>query len=623
MARKGLSLTGLSTSRIFKIMVALAAAFGAAEARLAWVQLGGGGRTQGAVAGLSQQAYLQHSDPLELDSGRGQFEDRDGRPLTGATIRALAAYPTGGMPRGTSSQLKALADAIGASEERVSAWAESIREPAVWKSGQSGRAMALSEAQEKKIKALGLTGIAVVPYVERYAMADGNVTALQAIGYTAQDPARMALLYGKRLASGKAKTTDSIGEAGLERSLDRLIRGIGRTSAVATTDGARRPLAGIGMRISGPGNPHYPLRVRTTIDLDVQQAAEAALRKHGVKEGAVVVLDADDADILGMVSLPAFDPGHIGAAGTDERNHALIAVPPGSVFKTVTLAAALEAGVTTLDERFRCTGSYGRYGLHCWLHGGHGVLTVREAYAESCNVVFAALAERLDPAVLAQTADKLGLGRQIGWQTASFVDGKPLRLLEEEQPGAVFATPEAGTDGGVRTGTGIGQRDVRVTPLQAANLAVTLLHGGRVQSPRLASEIRYADGGLLAGFPAHAAASAYGAIKPATAAALQDAMRAVIVEGTAQRALGQNEWPLAGKSGTAELAGKRPALNDQWFVGYGPAKGRPRYAVSVLLENRPAGARNTAADVFGDVMDALRLLEAADSDRPAPSSKPR
>lgn len=600
-------------------MIVLAAVFGVMEARLAWVQLGGGGRSENAAAGLSKQAYLQHSDPLELDSGRGQFVDRDGLPLTGKTIRALAAYPTGGMPRGSESQLQALADTLGASVEQVAAWLEAIREPLVWKKEKTGTVVALTEAQEKRIGALGLTGVAVVPYVDRYgANAEGGL-ALHAIGYTAQDPARLTKLYGKELASGKAKTADKIGEAGLELSLDRLIRGIGSTYAVATTDGARRPLAGIGMRISGPANPHYPLQVRTTIDADVQRAAEAAMQKHGIKEGAIVVLDADRADILGMVSLPAFDPAHIGNAGTDARNHALIAVPPGSVFKTVTLAAALEAGVTTLDETFRCTGTYGRYGLNCWLHGGHGVLTVKKAFAESCNVVFAALAERLDPALLAETADKLGLGRQIGWQVGSFVDGKPLRLLEEEQPGAIFATPEAGKDGGVRTGTGIGQRDVRVTPLQAANLVVTLLHGGRVQSPRIATEIRYADGGLLASMPARGAPSEFGSIKPATAAALREAMRAVVTEGTAEQALGTNEWPLAGKSGTAELAGKRPAMNDQWFVGYGPAKGRPRYAIAVLLENRTAGVRNAAPAVFGDLMDALRRLERTDSVPPARS----
>nr|WP_255654752.1 penicillin-binding transpeptidase domain-containing protein [Cohnella sp. REN36] len=375
------------------------------------------------------------------------------------------------------------------------------------------------------------------------------------------------------------------------------------------TDAARRPLAGLGLRVFSPSNPHYPLRVNTTIDLSIQRAVEDVLRKHGIREGAAVVLDAANADVLAMVSLPAFDPNRIGAPNTDEANRALIAVPPGSIFKTVTLAAALEAGVTTLEERFRCTGDYGRYGLHCWREHGHGVLTVEQAFAESCNVVFAALAERLDPRQLQETADKMGLGRQIGWSASSFVDGKPLRLLEEEQAGAVFASLEAGKDGGVRTGTGIGQRDVRVTPLQAANLAVTLLHGGRVQAPRLVNEIRYADGGLFARLPEQDAPSKYGGIQPQTAAALRKAMRLVVTDGTAEHALQDAGWALAGKSGTAELGDGKPARNDHWFVGYGPADGKARYAVSILLENQPAGVRNRAGAAFGEVMEALRQLD--------------
>ncbi|MBB6736036.1 penicillin-binding transpeptidase domain-containing protein, partial [Cohnella zeiphila] len=317
----------------------------------------------------------------------------------------------------------------------------------------------------------------------------------------------------------------------------------------------------------------------------------------------------------------AFDPDRIGLPGADERNHALIAVPPGSVFKTVTLAAALEAGVTSFREKFRCGGHYGRYGLMCWRTEGHGELSLEEAYAESCNVVFAALAERLNPAMLQKTADRMGIGRQVGWYVDRFVDGKPLRLLPEEQSGSVFLDLNAAKDGGVRTGAGIGQRDVRMTPLQAANLAVTLLHDGQVLSPRIVSEIRYADGGPLAKLASQASPSIYGSIRPSTAAALRRAMRAVVLEGTAERVLRGAKWPLAGKSGTAELAGAGPKRNDHWFVGYGPAEHQARYAVAVLIENVPAGSRNRAASIFGDVMEALRRTEAQAQDQTSPVSR--
>jgi cell division protein FtsI/penicillin-binding protein 2 len=215
----------------------------------------------------------------------------------------------------------------------------------------------------------------------------------------------------------------------------------------------------------------------------------------------------------------------------------------------------------------------------------------------------------MDPAWLQITAERMGLGRQIGWSSDKFLDGKPLRLLGEEEAGSIFLSKETAKDGGVRTGSGIGQRDVRVTPLQAANMAVTILHKGRVSSPRIVKEIRYADGDLMTTFPLRSDKSKYGQIEPRTAAYLIQGMLSVVESGTAKQALSGSIWPLAGKSGTAELAGKQKARNDQWFIGYGPAAGTPRYAISVLIEDQPAGLRNRGATVFGAIMDGIRLWE--------------
>jgi len=596
-----------SRLRLVKVLLLFAILFGIAEARLAWVQLGIGGKKQ-AHAVLQRQAALQHADELVLDNGRGHFLDRNGVMLTGKTVRALAAFPAQGMPRGTEEELGELSDILGADRDRLAEWLDELRTADVWRAEGGKQAYSLSEEQAARIRSLDLSGIAVLPYRNRYPD-EAAFDPLQAIGYVSQDPSHLRETYGKRLADLRINETDPIGGAGLEHSLDRLLRGTGPTKAMQLTDGARRPLKGLGIHVASPDNAHYPLQVKTTIDAGMQRAVTEVLDKHGIRRGAVVVLDAGNADVLAMVSLPAFDPGRIGAAGTDERNHALLAVAPGSIFKTVTLAAALEAGITDVTERFYCDGTYGRYGLKCWHEGGHGLLTLEEAFAESCNVVFAALAERLDPALLQSTADKLGIGRQVGWSAERFVDGQPLRLLPEEQAGAVFADLEAAKDGGVRTGSGIGQRDVRVTPLQAANLAVTLLHGGKVLAPRIVSEIRYADGGRMARLHPQTASSAHGKIGQDTAAFVRKAMESVVAKGTAASALKTSVWPLAGKSGTAELAGRDAGSNHHWFIGYGPAKGKARFAVSVLLEKEPAGLRNRAGAVFGDIMEALRLLE--------------
>ncbi|THF79963.1 peptidoglycan D,D-transpeptidase FtsI family protein [Cohnella fermenti] len=594
-------------TRLVHVLLLFVIAFGAIDLRMAWIGWRAS-REQRSGSVSAQSAALQRSDRLELDTGRAQFLDRRGVYLTGETVLALAAFPSGGMPRGTEAAVAQLASIMNIDKMRLGAWLDGMREADVWRAADGRRAYALTEDQAQKIAKLRLTGIALLPYRNRYPSPD-SLNALHAIGYVSQNPERLRSLYGESVRERKLRLTDSIGGAGLEMSLDRWIHGVGRTEAIVVTDAARRPLEGLGLRLQAPDNPHYPLHVRTTIDSAVQSAVQSVVAKHRIAKGAVVVLDARNADVLAMLSLPSYDPTRIGKTGTDEGNHALIAVPPGSVFKTVTLAAALEAGVTTLSERFRCQGHYGRYGLKCWREEGHGVLTLEEAYAESCNVVFAALAERLHPGALQKTADRLGIGRQVGWHADEFLNGGPLRLLQEEQAGTVFKRVEDGKDGGVRTGTGIGQRDVRMTPLQAANLAVTLIHQGKVLAPRIVSELRYADGGLLAELPSQSAPSAYGSIRPQTAAVLRHAMRAVVLEGTAEHTLGDRKWPLAGKSGTAELGDSSALGNDHWFVGYGPAEGEARYAVAVLIENQPTGSRNRAAQLFGEIMDRLLARE--------------
>mgnify|MGYP001172753715 CR=1 FL=1 len=592
-------------ARSFRALILLAVLFGAEGARLAWLQLGFGGLGTASGA-LSRRAVLQHSDALLVDGGRGQFRDRRGRPITGKTVQSLAAFPDNGLPRGPEDKLRMLAGALGVEAEALSGWLANLREPDVWRDAVGAREVDLTPEQADAVRRSRLTGVAVLPYRSRY---PGDFPPLHAIGYVSQHPERTRRVYGKQIKQHRMKPSTQIGGSGLEKSLDRFLQSRGATTVKQVTDGTRQPLDGLGLRLTVPDNPHFPLRVTTTLDLDFQRIAEDAMAKYGIGKGSIVVLDASNADILAMVSLPHYDPNRIGASGTDERNHALTAVPPGSVFKTVTLAAALESGATDWSERFYCDGHYGKYGLKCWKKGGHGHLTLEEAYAESCNVAFATLAERLDPAWLQITAERMGFGRRVGWHTDRFVDEKPLRLLGEEEAGTIFLNKRIAEDGGARTGTGIGQRDVRVTPLQAANMVVTILHDGHAFSPRLVKDIRYADGSLMAELKTKSSVSKYGRIEPGTAEALRRGMREVVRKGTAADALKGAAWPLAGKSGTAELAGKQQARNDQWFVGYGPAGEKPRYAVAVLIEDQPAGLRNRGATVFGAVMDGLRRWE--------------
>ncbi|KAI7246626.1 hypothetical protein KC345_g12048, partial [Hortaea werneckii] len=171
-----------------------------------------------------------------------------------------------------------------------------------------------------------------------------------------------------------------------------------------------------------------------------------------------------------------------------------------------------------------------------------------------------------------------------------------------EQPGTIFTTllPD---DGGARVQTAIGQRDVQITPLQAANLVVTLLHGGEVRAPRILQRVAFANGQTLKELPGHLAPAPQGRISKSTASLLLGMMRSVVTEGTG-RMLKKSAWPVAGKSGTAQILVKGVPRNNQWFIGYGPIDD-PKYAVSVAVENVAPGSPQAATRLFGQVFDLL------------------
>lgn len=220
----------------------------------------------------------------------------------------------------------------------------------------------------------------------------------------------------------------------------------------------------------------------------------------------------------------------------------------------------------------------------------------------SCNTVFAALAERLSGAQLQATALALGLGRDISWQAENTLGFPVLKPLSGEQKGTIF-TSLLPDDPGARVQTAIGQRDVQVTPLQAANLVVTLLHGGEVRAPRILQRVTFANGQKLEDLPGHLSPSTAGRISESTARQLLSWMRKVVTDGTGT-SLQSTKWPVAGKSGTAQTLVKGMPRNNQWFIGYGPVD-HPRYAVSVAVENVVPDSSHLAVKLFGQILDLL------------------
>ncbi|WP_310832242.1 peptidoglycan D,D-transpeptidase FtsI family protein [Paenibacillus pedocola] len=581
--------------RIFWGLVIMSAFIGILIIRLAWVQLLLKDReVPGAEYTLAQMAEIQSERETILDSGRGRLYDRSGKPLAGETIWTAAFFPQKERERGASGKdLQRLATVLDVTYGELQSRITGLKEPLLWPVSGGKTPKALSPAQAEEVEKLGIDGVRALPFTRRYGNA---VSGRQWLGYLSEVSAAAA----KESPTGLR--VPLAGTDGLEKTLEPLLQGVGHTEAYAQVDAHGNKLPGSGIKVRAPGNPYYPLSVYTTIDKGLQEGIERLTAQSGVKEGAVVVLDSQTGDIEAMVSLPFYDPAKISPEGGEWNNRALQAAVPGSIFKIVTAAAALEAGVTSPEERFYCSGQFGKYGLSCPHSKGHGSLTLAQGFAVSCNTVFATLAERLSGAQLQAAALALGLGRDIGWQAENTLGLPLLRPLAGEQPGTIFSTllPD---DSGARVQTAIGQRDVTVTPLQAANLVVTLLHGGEVRAPRILQRVAFKNGQTLQNLPGHLAPASAGAVSADTSKLLLSWMRLVVTEGTGKR-LQTSEWPLAGKSGTAQTLVKGVPRNNQWFIGYGPVD-HPRYAVSVAVENVAPGSAHAATKLFGQIFDLL------------------
>lgn len=592
----------MNLRRAFILSVMLSISLLSLIFQLMLVQLFGTHKYMAGRHNLTAAAVQQRMHGIVLDDGRGRFIDRFGRPLTGFTIRALAVEPHA-LANGQASQMREhskLLKILGMTEDEWLALAARPEPLVLWE--RDGYPVALTDEQTASLEKYPTVGLQVVPWTMRY---EEPFYASHLIGFISQHPERLAWLYEEEIRKGSMRKDVKIGASGLELSFERLLRSRGAVKLGLFTDALRRPLDGMEQRLVNSNPAHHPLYAETTLDLDLQAQIEQLLDHRGIRAASVVLLDAKTADVLVMANRPNYDPLHPDPRAADWSNRAIRAQVPGSIFKIVIAAAALEYRKVRPHEAFICNGEYGKYGFRCWKPGGHGRITFREAFAKSCNIAFAHAALRLTPQQIEQTADALGVGRLIGWREGGSRGG--WRHFMEEEAGRIFNSEQV--DEGVLIQTAIGQRDVRLTPLQAANLVATLLNGGKFTSPRVVSTVKYRDGGIKKRYPVQRIDSPH--ISRVTAGQLLSMMEEVVLQGTATSLRGHS-WRLAGKTGTAEL-GDHSGLVNQWFVGYGPVE-RPQITAAVVLYSVPHTADSQAVDLFAEIMEIVREVYEARAD---------
>jgi penicillin-binding protein A len=344
-----------------------------------------------------------------------------------------------------------------------------------------------------------------------------------------------------------------------------------------------------------------------TLNRRAQAAAVAGL---GDRAGAVVALDPTTGAILAMASSPSFDPNPVSShdpssiraaynkLANDEKNPLINRAineryPPGSAFKVVIAAAALANGRTP-DTLLDCPTIYTPPGTSRGLKnfGGEACsatkVTMLTALTKSFNTAFAKLGVDLGEPAIRQAATDFGIGT-----------GQPLETPLRVSPSSIGDIP----DDPALAQTSIGQRDVALTPLQAAEIAAAVSNDGVLMTPYLVSELQAPDLSVIDRTKPEQLSTA---VSPQIAGQLTQMMRSVVENGTG-RAARISGVEVAGKTGTAENA--PDAAPHAWFIGFAKNAGK-QVAVSVIIENGGNSGNETtggeaAAPIAKQVMQAV------------------
>ncbi len=527
-----------------------------------------------------------------LVSSRGNILDRLGRPLAvDQPLTVVEVVPA--EMKNESAVLAALAQMFGQSTAQIKALYSKF--PGGWRTAVG----TLTADQVKaNLEKLSLPGIRTDTTKNQRTYPHGQAGA-HAVGYVAQVSADDLGTYAPK----GYRAGDLLGKTGLELWGENYLAGQrgGKLVVLSPSGTITATLADV------PAQQSQSLY--TTLDAGLMDIADKAL---GARNGAVVALDITNGNVLAMVSHPAFDPNKFaqGLSGADARallndpnspflnRAAQSSFPPGSVFKIVTYAAAIEKGVFAPTSLFEDPGYWDGLGQtnrkYNWTWEttgkGAGTLSLSSALTQSDDVVFYQVGTKLDEVdrnLMPSFARAFGLGTATGIEIGEVAGNVP-------DPAAV---PNWGK--GEAANLVIGQGTMLTSPLQIADMLAAVANGGTLYRPHLITRI--AD--VAAGTERVIQPEVRGKlpVSAATLASIRDALKKVTTtkEGTAVSAFRGARVVSAGKTGTAEVL--KTGEPHAWFAGYAPAD-NPKIALVVLVEHGGEGSM-AAAPIFREIVD--------------------
>lgn len=434
------------------------------------------------------------------------------------------------------------------------------------------------------------------------------------LGFMGPIPAENADYYLKQ-ADEDYSLTDRVGLMGVEATYEKKLRGRKGMKHIEV-DAFEREVSTLAIDPPEPGQS-----LVLTLDLDLQRAAEDALRE-GMRRvnstaGVVIAMNPQTGEILAMVSLPSYD-NNLFARGISVEDYMLLSAdperplvnhaiggqyPPGSTFKIIPAAAALQERVIDTGTSVRCTGELllpNQYfpddpakaqPFRCWATYGHGTLRVVDAIAQSCDVFFYVVGggfkdfDGLGMERLRQYARAFGFGER----TTVALPGESVGLVPDDRWKRVnYGEPWVTGD---TYNAAIGQGFVLVTPLQLLNATAAVANGGTLYRPQIVRQVLDGRGEVVEELSPEILRTV-----PVSARNLEivrEGMRAAVTRGTAHR-VNLAGVAVAGKTGTAEYFGPRDAQGNlpthAWFTAFAPYED-PQIALVVFVSGGHEGAK--------------------------------
>ncbi len=529
---------------------------------------------------LLRQAQSQQQKLVPIQAQRGSILDRTGQPLA----KSLPAESVLVNPKRVKDPVvtaKLLAPILGLDRKQLT---DKIRTAMLRESGFLWVKRKVTASEAERVRSYNLAEVEFREETRRF-YPHGQLAA-HVIGTV-----------------GIANPNDTVerGTAGVEMSLDDDLAGFAGQMRVFN-DVKQNPYDSVVGRKPEPGAD-----ITLTIDQNLQYEAEKeiarAAQASSAKSGSIVVLNPYNGEILAMANYPTYDPNEAPVAGesTEARSNLAITTPfePGSVFKVITLSAALETTSLRPESLINCgNGSFNLLGRVIHDTHSYGTLSMADVLAKSSNIGAIQIGLKVGDRELYRYVRKFGFGRVTGIELPGESPGI-LRKVEHWTPTSI---------GSVAMG-----QEVGVTSLQLALAGAAVANGGMLVKPKLILA-RQKKGEAVEKFPDEKAERA---IAPQTAILMRQMMEGVVLRGTGKRYATIKGYTSGGKTGSAQVYDLKAHVYthnyNASFLGFAPVT-NPQIVVAVTLHDTKTGNAGfggpTAGPVFSHVaMTALRMLD--------------